>query len=1716
MVDILDAIPEATSGCFFDVLREWQAAKSIGTDDLIPAVLPLFEQVRRQHEQGNVAPLNGIDKLKLHDGRELWFNAAEGWTARFITDAIRRIEQTQSTGIDVTGEIDVYEANDQRLVGNRSIAQRGQVADRPLYHLDYTSWEMVAGHHDALSDIFALGMILGSLATRFDFTKREDLQQFLLVRRNIHASNPRIHPVVSRLVAHMTELRREDRAQDLSAIIDTLDDYRRAETDDFEDKLKSLADIADPTARRSRTQEYLRNRLYEISRRNRLVYFKETAASRNLTIASLPFTLNYRAIRADRLLVANETFCKALAKLYEAKDSAAWLPLKQRLRFEDYPFLAPSLDKIRLQAQADTKEYGFSQLRLVVAFLRWHNLVRDRTERIHSPLILLPVELKKQRGTEDGFMLSPLVSVREAEVNPVLRHHLHDVYGIDLPESVDLTNFANLTALHDKLERAVRRREAGVTIHRIDKPRIQLIHKTVKRQIDDFRSRHRRTGRGLKDYGGLGYSYDADNFAPLGLALFNQYVRVQPAPGREMIANGGSPDDPVTNNAPETERELSRDFYAVESGQGGDPLNWELDLTAITLTNFNYRKMSLVRDYAELCAGRTTSHVNFDRLFSSDVKSVLSETAMPGYLERHLILPTDPSQEAAVLHARTGESYVIQGPPGTGKSQTIANLLADFAARGRKVLFVCEKRIALDVVFHRLAEAGLEDLTCLVHDTKEDKRAFIAELKRIYEAWREQKTSPTVVARRQKLIGEIEALISELETFSRGMTANAQGADIPLRALVELAAARGIAKPWLNGAEREELPTWSDLSAARDKLADLERRAAGRLKDGLTPQALLRFVRSELAQRERLLAFLTEAVPAARGALDAIDPVLRLCVLPPDQQALEFGQLLHQCRLASVLGPLAQNHKLHLLDQYHPEQVRFIDVYERISRRKAELESQRQANCAWTDRLSPQDTEIALRIARQREGRFLSFLYSDWRRLKRRIAASHQGEVLSYVTTLERLAAEHAAQATYDADIKAAQISFGIEDLAGLKMAIDLAAGCSGIAATSESALIQHCLADPNAAARSIIGLTAQRQRLERATPLALKAHPNQLQQHAELLGDILPGLAELDAQAPHVTQAWRQLQLDVDDLEKATLIEAIERTFRRCPEIERFDTSRLKFVAERLAKALDELRDLNAKHAIEACRGHFRNSIAMAQTISRGSTDSAPHNAYRVGCKTLEHQFGLTRPSKSLRQLLNGESGTVLRDLKPIWMMSPLSVADTLPFADDLFDAVIFDEASQIPLEDAVPSLYRARQTIIVGDEMQLPPTSFFAAGSESEEPLPDYIAYAVSADSLLAKAATALAATKLTWHYRSRHESLISFCNRAFYAGELNTVPSRKPLKPAPEILITELSRAKRDQSKLINHVLDRPVSSHRIDKGVFRNQRNEAEAEYVAELVCALLKKNTGKSIGVVAFSQPQAQAIETAIDAIALDDKRFGDLLEDERDRYDKGQFVGLLVKNLESVQGDERDIIIVSVGYAPGSDGKMRMNFGPINQSGGEKRLNVIFSRAKQHIAIVTSIRYQQITNDYNVGANTLKQYLRYAAAVSMGHEDEMHACLNGLGDINSTSQLTTVEENAVVSRIAEQLAAQGMTVSRCVGHSTLRADIAVKTPGEDEYQRAILVDTEAHYAVPNVVERYVTRPQLFRAFGWQVEQVLGKDWLRQDRSKRLWEASLSCAKLRCR
>jgi len=224
------------------------------------------------------------------------------------------------------------------------------------------------------------------------------------------------------------------------------------------------------------------------------------------------------------------------------------------------------------------------------------------------------------------------------------------------------------------------------------------------------------------------------------------------------------------------------------------------------------------------------------------------------------------------------------------------------------------------------------------------------------------------------------------------------------------------------------------------------------------------------------------------------------------------------------------------------------------------------------------------------------------------------------------------------------------------------------------------------------------------------------------------------------------------------------------------------------------------------------------------------------------------------------------------------------------------------------------------------------------------------------------------------------------------------------------------------------------------------------------------------------------------------------LEAEQAREEDGQFQGLLVRNLENIQGDERDVVILSVCYGPAPDGKMRMIFGPINHAGGGRRLNVAVSRARLHMCVVSSIRHGQITNEHNDGASCLRSYLRYAEAASAGDADGARRVLRELAVWRDLDEKPEVKHDAVVGQLAAALTQRGYEVELGVGLSHFRCDLATRRRGEAGYRLGILVDTEAHYRHDDLLERDLLRPGLLRASGWQVAHVMASDWYRDRRA----------------
>jgi hypothetical protein len=1682
---MLDSIVPATTGSFDDLLESFRAGSTIGSDDVIAAVRVLLDDVSDLHQQDKVACLDRVDLLATNARGELQLGMVGIVEPSCYAD-LDRLSGADSSAVTVVRTLELNETARGTTSRSRDLASPDEVPDRPVFFPNYGSWERAVGHHDALTDIFHLGLLLASLSTGLNFRDASEMERFIRHRPNLARLNPRLHPVLVRVIADMTELDRAKRAADLDGLIDVLDSYRDVEVDDGARKSDEINSLTDPGQRRQVRLRYLRNRLFEVTRRNKLLYFSERHGI-DLTRGSFPLMLNYRLLQPRQLLSATPQLLAELAECHQDGQPKGVLDLRRWLRTQDYPFLPIELDKLRAAARRDQREVGFNQLRLVLAFLRWHD--DERGERINTPLVMVPVSLKRVSGTQDGFTLTLENTVREAEINPVLRYILSERFKIDVPEAIDFSDLQAIDALRLMLEKAMRRVKPGIAIELTEKPKIQLIQKTIRRQLDDHRRKQRRAGQQMRDWQGIAYSYSSDSYQPLGAELFDRFVRTKPAPGREFAGGSDVPtDDPFPDaTSPGPTR---TEVYAFEDTELGDPLNWEIDLCAVTLANFNTRKMGLVRDYRDLLGGGMTSHVNDDRLFSQSVRPAFPAQATVPQVQRSFVLPSDPSQDEAILRARTGLSYVIQGPPGTGKSQTIANLLADLAAQGKSVLFVCEKRVALDVVATRLEAAGIGDLACLIHDARDDRLPFITGLKRLYEDWQGKRLTRSVDERRKQLAAEIGTLIDRLERFSRVMQTPV-APETHVRNLMDLALAEKLERPLLSHRERECLPDWVDFLAGHQALSAVASAvdATRHLADDTA--SLLKALRSDLAETPRPAAYLEDSLAQLRPAAGDLAAVSEHAVPLGGNRPLDLQALITQSRLAARLRALADAGKFGLLDPLSAEAVALQKVLEKLSALERRLADHSPKTAGWRHKPGLGETHEALRIALATEGRFWSFLSGDWRRVKRLITEHYQGQPGRVVEILERLAAEHTTEHELRQEIAAAEAAYGLKGLRDLEQVLGPA--WSGAANPAESALIEACLADPDNARKTVARLGAAHQRLQRAKDALAKVFSEEalsqtsrfdqwirtLETLGEKTVDLVRRVRTLERSSPALARSWRVLSLDDKTFRSATLHEAIAGRLPPDSDAASLTGADVRTIADALDAKLAELRALNAKALIEARVTRFKERLANCDA------------AYESGRATLEHQFSLQRPSASMRALLTNGSGTVIRDLKPIWMMSPLSVADTLPLKADLFDVVVFDEASQIAIEEALPTLHRAPQMIVVGDEMQLPPPSYFSkriTGDDDSE-LPDYIAFGMQAESLLNKAVQVLPAVRLDWHYRSRHEALIGFCNQAFYNGHLKTIPSRQPIRARASIDTTATVPMK----TMAQRVLDRPISYHRIADGTFQNQQNLTEAAYIAELVKALLAQETGRSIGIVAFSQSQQAAVEEALEALAGQNEKFRARLEAafgaEQDE--------LFVKNLENVQGDERDIIIVSVAYAPGPSGRMLMNFGPINQEGGEKRLNVIFSRAKHHVAVVSSIEPDQITNDYNKGANALKRYLMYAAAVSAGDTSRMELATAGLpGAIRTRSNVDRTDPLA--DAVAEFHAAEGFDVVRGLGQSTAKCDVALRPAGAADFTTAILTDNAAHYDVADLIDRYVTYPALLRSAGWSVEFALAKDWLTGD------------------
>ncbi len=424
------------------------------------------------------------------------------------------------------------------------------------------------------------------------------------------------------------------------------------------------------------------------------------------------------------------------------------------------------------------------------------------------------------------------------------------------------------------------------------------------------------------------------------------------------------------------------------------------------------------------------------------------------------------------------------------------------------------------------------------------------------------------------------------------------------------------------------------------------------------------------------------------------------------------------------------------------------------------------------------------------------------------------------------------------------------------------------------------------------------------------------------------------------------------------------------------------------------------------------------------------------------------------------------------VWLMTPDAVSEILPQQNDLFDLLIFDEASQLYVEKSIPSLIRAKKVVIAGDHKQLRPSSLGEGRFDMEDMLDEdaEISAALEEESLLDLARFRYPDVLLNTHYRSKYEELIDFSNYAFYKGRLFVAPNTDtPEKP--------------------------PIEVHQVGDAVWQGRSNRKEAEKVVELLKDFFAtRRENETIGIIAFNASQRDMIYDVIDEESVKDPAFATAIRAEMARKDNGEDTGLFVKNIESVQGDERDVIVFSIGYAKNTSGRLMHNFGWLNQKGGENRLNVAISRAKKKIHIVTSFRPSELMLDdaKNDGPRILKRYLEYAFAISNGNKEEAEIILRSFGETYGI--VAAPLETEFAQKVADSLREKGYEIDTQVGIGGYRIDIAVRKNGK--YVLGIECDGKLYSVASSARERDYHRQKYLESRGWTIKRIWSMDWWR--------------------
>ncbi len=1022
--------------------------------------------------------------------------------------------------------------------------------------------------------------------------------------------------------------------------------------------------------------------------------------------------------------------------------------------------------------------------------------------------------------------------------------------------------------------------------------------------------------------------------------------------------------------------------------------------------------------------------------------------------DAYLPVPVDASQLRAINMAANDISFVLHGPPGTGKSQTITAMIANALAKEKTVLFVAEKMAALEVVQKRLASLGIGDFCLELHSNKAVKKSVLDQLRKGVEL----KVWGMSTDYKDK-IEEIHKTRAELDEYAKALHTK-RSCGMSVRELIDAYEAipeqqRGF-RP-----DRDVVSKYTGADLESKKLL-LERlvtagKNVGNIKDhvfsnvGQTEysQSLRKNLEDSLYDYEKAIKLLREAAEKFSSVTDA--------EMPSEWESWNdlFG-FADSIKLGEeipsfVMGANSLNDELKapvqyvsIRNQYDQQEKYFHSKYrdsirgvdfnaylQRLAEASKKIFGKGKAIGAVMQEL--QQHALVMLVPEQlsvvaQEVQQFNALEANMNAAKSAIP-DHWNSYINADTTIEKL---HEIQSVWEKQLET--IDKYAAKLSQLKEK-GIYAECMN--AANQLIEKRNTLANVESKVDSLLALNRTGNTgdwLEQKNALIdlIDEHFSQLRDwitykgvYAECASNGLEDIARIyasgldhDAVIPIFFKAvYRTIIWSIIE-EEPVLNKFTGNSFN-----ERI--SQYKKLEEDFIKLTKEEMYYKLTHNLPS--SYENTTIAKELAVLRKAISSGGRGM-------------------SIRSLFEQIPHVLVR-LCPCLLMSPISVAQYLSLDNDKFDVVIFDEASQLPTCKAVGVLARGNNAVVVGDPNQMPPTSFFAGNMIDEDNLDIEDLDSILDDCL----ALGMPESHLQWHYRSRHESLIAFSNKEYYENSMLTFPSVN-------------DREKRVKLATVN--------------GTFNRKKGRINEEEGTAVVREILRRYNSESlrnqsVGIVTFNISQQGLIEDLLEEEYKKDEEF--------DKWAHEREENLFVKNLENVQGDERDVILFSVGFGPDEEGKLSLNFGPLNKEGGWKRLNVAVSRARSEMVVFSSMTPEMI--DLNrtkaKGVEGLRAFLEFA----------------GKGRLSGTGYHEKSDTHGITKKICEAIEGAGYKVQRDVGHSDFRIDIAVINPyDEDEYLLGIMLDGKSYIQSKNTKDREISQVSVLGSLGWTLHRVWTMDW----------------------